>query len=147
MSSIAGLDISLGNVMYAASKHALEGELYARHDAVNATRNNAHANAAPPPPLVMTAASQGLMGELAPFGIHVLLVEPGNFRTTFLDSYQTPKKDLSREYQDTPVSDMLVRLRQVSGKQPGDIKKGCKLIVQAVTRSGPFEGQEWLPRL
>lgn len=55
LSSIAGIRGSLGGSLYCATKFAVEG------------------------------FSESLSQEVAPFGIHVTLIEPGFFRTDFLD--------------------------------------------------------------
>lgn len=70
VSSIGGLIALPFQAFYSASKYALEG--YA----------------------------EGLAYEVAPFGIHVTLVEPGNIRTDFTASRQTIGEDPSGEYAD-----------------------------------------------
>jgi NAD(P)-dependent dehydrogenase (short-subunit alcohol dehydrogenase family) len=64
--------------------------------------------------------SESLAGELAPFGIHVTIIEPGPFRTDFL----TPG---SLQFVATEVADyadrrdaMRASFEQRNGKQPGD---------------------------
>jgi NAD(P)-dependent dehydrogenase (short-subunit alcohol dehydrogenase family) len=64
--------------------------------------------------------SEALASELAPFGIHVTIVEPGPFRTDFL----TPE---SLQFVATEVADyadrrdaMRASFEQRNGKQPGD---------------------------
>ena len=64
--------------------------------------------------------SEALAGELAPFGIHVTIVEPGPFRTDFLtpESLQFVANEVP-DYADRRDA-MRASFEQRNGKQPGD---------------------------
>jgi NAD(P)-dependent dehydrogenase (short-subunit alcohol dehydrogenase family) len=107
ISSVAGRDPAPGAALYAASKCALAG------------------------------LSEGLAGELAPLGIHVTIVEPGAFRTDFLEptSIRTSTHRIAA-YQDTSGAN-LDRLGSIAGKQMGDPVKGVRAIIEAVEAPHP----------
>ncbi|KAF9883463.1 hypothetical protein FE257_003461 [Aspergillus nanangensis] len=106
ITSVAGQDGIPSCGLYAASKFALEG------------------------------LSESLALEVAPFGISVLIVEPGAFRTNFLEAVQKPNSGLSEHYVGTPVDVMVGKFDQFRGKQPGDPEKGVARIFEAVTGTG-----------
>jgi NAD(P)-dependent dehydrogenase (short-subunit alcohol dehydrogenase family) len=107
LSSVAGRDPAAGAALYAASKCALAG------------------------------LSEGLAGELAPLGIHVTIVEPGAFRTDFLEptSIRTSTHRIPA-YQATSGAN-LDRLGGLNGKQMGDPVKGVRAIIDAVDAPHP----------
>jgi NAD(P)-dependent dehydrogenase (short-subunit alcohol dehydrogenase family) len=107
LSSVAGRDPAAGAALYAASKCALAG------------------------------LSEGLAGELAPLGIHVTIVEPGAFRTDFLEptSIRTSTHRIAA-YQETSGAN-LDRLGGLAGKQMGDPVKGVRAIIEAVEAPHP----------
>lgn len=108
MSSISGLTVtSASGTMYAASKFALE------------------------------AVSEGLHAQLKHFGVRVIIIEPGLFRTNWLaGSYVTPAKGLEKDYIGTPVSDALTQYPTIHGMQEGDPSKAAKAIVEMATGTG-----------
>lgn len=80
--------------------------------------------------------SEALAQEVAPFGIAVIIVEPGPFRTDFLGrSISAAKKEMP-EYAATAG---MFRAYQVNndGKQVGDPDKGVKVILKAVDAERP----------
>ena len=101
MSSIGGFIGFPGSGYYAATKFAVEG------------------------------LSEALTKEVTPFGIKVVIVEPGPFRTDWAGrSLKTPKKPVDA-YADTAIG----RRRQVqsySGNQPGDPVRASEAIITAV---------------
>ncbi len=95
----------------------------------------------------MAGISEALAEELAPLGIKVLVIDPGYFRTSLLSSngLSTPANRI--EDYNSVTNGMIEKLVAVNGKQPGDPKKGVKVIVDVVTGSGPAEGKKWPVRL
>ncbi|KAL4860382.1 hypothetical protein BDV12DRAFT_191736 [Aspergillus spectabilis] len=84
----------------------------------------------------MSSLAEGLSEELSPFNIGVAVIEPGYFRTGFLNP--GAKKLTKREieaYRDerTPSGKVRSVLGQVDGNQPGDVKKGVKVLVDVLT--------------
>ncbi|OKL60526.1 hypothetical protein UA08_04203 [Talaromyces atroroseus] len=106
ISSIAGQDGRPSCGMYAASKFALEG------------------------------LSETLAHELAPFNIAVLVVEPGAFRTNFLQAAQITKAGVSEPYKEGPVQIALDKFDAANGNQIGDPAKGVARIFEVVTGEG-----------
>lgn len=98
MSSVGGVVGNPGHAIYAASKFALEG------------------------------MSEALAGEVAPFGIRLVIVEPGPFRTEFAGRSMTFADPIA-DYQDTPAGALRARFREQDGKQPNDPAKAAAIIV------------------
>jgi NAD(P)-dependent dehydrogenase (short-subunit alcohol dehydrogenase family) len=105
LTSVGGLTTSPGFGPYCAAKHALEG------------------------------LSECMAGELAPFGVRVLIVEPGAFRTSLFGSVfrQMPAMDA---YAPT-VGAVRAWCESVAGKQVGDPAKAARAIVDAVAAGAP----------
>jgi NAD(P)-dependent dehydrogenase (short-subunit alcohol dehydrogenase family) len=81
--------------------------------------------------------TESLHGELAPFGIHATVVEPGFFRTDFLDSSSLVKTaNVIDDYADT-----VGRMREFAdghnGKQPGNPSRLAQAILQLANASEP----------
>ena len=81
--------------------------------------------------------SESLAHELAPFGIHVTIVEPGPFRTDFL-------KPGSIRFAATPLPDydsrrtaMRESFEQRDGHQPGDPKRLAAALVTLANKAKP----------
>jgi NAD(P)-dependent dehydrogenase (short-subunit alcohol dehydrogenase family) len=102
VSSVAGIDGACTSGIYAASKHSLEG------------------------------MSDGLAKEVAEFGISVMLVEPGAFRTNFLHGNEFNERGLTEDWKGTTAETSLKRYETVAGKQAGDPSKAAEAIFQAV---------------
>ncbi len=106
ISSVGGLRGLAGSGYYAATKFAVEG------------------------------LSEALAQEVEPLGIHVMLVEPGPFRTDWggRSLQQSPK--VIADYEETAGK----RRRQVplySGSQPGDPARAAEAVIEALQSPAP----------
>lgn len=103
--SRSGLGPNAGSAIYDATKHALEG---------------------------LTGA---LALEVAPFGIQATVIEPGVFRTDFLDpSSMEPTGTLIADYEDGPAGRTFTEwIEQNNHAQLGDPVKGARLIYEVAT--------------
>ncbi|RDW78949.1 SDR family oxidoreductase [Aspergillus mulundensis] len=106
VSSVAGQDAQPACGLYAASKFALEG------------------------------LSEALAREVEPFGISVLIVEPGAFRTNFLSAVQKTQVPLSEPYIGGPVDVVLGKFEAAQGRQRGDPAKAVRRVFEVVTGTG-----------
>jgi NAD(P)-dependent dehydrogenase (short-subunit alcohol dehydrogenase family) len=105
ITSVGGLTTSPGFGAYCAAKHGLEG------------------------------LSECLAAEVAPFGVRVLIVEPGAFRTAlFGDRFRTMPENAV--YSAT-VGTVRAWAKDAAGKQEGDPAKAAKAIVDAVDAGCP----------
>ncbi|KAL9611787.1 MAG: hypothetical protein Q9167_003598 [Letrouitia subvulpina] len=94
-----------------------------------------------------TVFSESLRGEVADLGIQVTAIEPGYFRTNFLGGgHQIVVQKKIPEMQKATEGPR-ARLEAYNGKQPGDPKKGARLIVEALTGTGRCAGRKLPPRL
>ncbi|MCV7279911.1 SDR family NAD(P)-dependent oxidoreductase [Mycolicibacterium flavescens] len=107
MSSVAGLRGVTGFGFYSATKFALE------------------------------AVTEQLREEMAPFGIRVMAVEPGAFRTRAYSGF-------ADEPIDEPVPEYRAMLEQVraamveqDGAQPGDPRRGVRAVISAMAENPP----------
>lgn len=81
--------------------------------------------------------SEALAGEVAPFGIHLTIVEPGPFRTDFLtpQSRRFAKRAVA-DYGDRPEK-VLATFEQRDGKQSGDPTLLAEAIVRLANEATP----------
>lgn len=108
LSSIAGITGSFpGWGIYCATKFAVEG------------------------------LSESLATEVAPFGIHVTIVEPGYFRTEFLSSgsLRIPNRRID-EYALVRQSEA-AHQEQIRGNQPGDPARAAAAMIRIATEPNP----------
>jgi NAD(P)-dependent dehydrogenase (short-subunit alcohol dehydrogenase family) len=105
ITSVGGLITAPGFGPYCAAKHALE------------------------------ALSEALAAEVAPFGIRVLVVEPGAFRTRLFGS-AFRSMPIMKIYEST-VGPTRAYAAGVAGAQPGDPAKAARAIADAVDAGVP----------
>jgi NAD(P)-dependent dehydrogenase (short-subunit alcohol dehydrogenase family) len=81
--------------------------------------------------------SEAMHAELLPLGIPVTIVEPGSFRTSFLDG--SSLQIVENEYVDYAETAGRIRhtVRGSSGGQPSDPARGAAAIIRAVTSDKP----------
>lgn len=106
LSSIAGISSQAGGGYYSATKFAVEG------------------------------LSEALAEEVAPFGIAVIIVEPGPFRTQFLGQSLNLAKREMPEYVETAGKRRAYR-ESNDGKQAGDPKKAIAVMLKAIDADEP----------
>lgn len=114
ITSVAGQDAIPTCSLYAGSKFGLEG------------------------------FTEGLSKEVAEFGINVLLVEPGAFRTNFLGAMEEGEKSIDEVYKGTIVDQFMQKFHAADGKQPGDPEKAARYIVEIASgegQAGPLKGK------
>lgn len=101
VSSIAAIEAAVGSGYYAASKSALE------------------------------SLSESLKKEVEPLGLHVMIVEPGAFRTDFAGRSLTQSQMAIEDYAST-AGKRRIENDETDGTQPGDPDKAAKLMIEAV---------------
>lgn len=106
VSSIAACNTGPGSGYYATTKCALEG------------------------------LSNGLRKEVGPLGIHVMVVEPGEFRTDFAGRSLRQARVALADYVET-VGRRRIEHDITDGHQRGDPARGAHLIIKAVESSDP----------
>ncbi|CEJ94278.1 hypothetical protein VHEMI09819 [[Torrubiella] hemipterigena] len=92
-----------------------------------------------------SSLAESLSLELAPFNIVSTTIEPGYFRTGFLNSGARKSADERIEvYEDatTPAGQLREALGAIDNNQPGDPVKGSILTVDILTQSGVAAGKE-----
>lgn len=72
--------------------------------------------------------SEALAGEVAPFGIRVMLVEPSRFRTAFNAADVLDYTDVSQTYREI-LADVRADMSSADGLQEGDPVKAAQIIV------------------
>ena len=88
----------------------------------------------------ISGLAESLRPEVAPFGIGVCVIEPGYFRTGFLNAGARIKTEQRiKDYDESAVGQMRQFLDQADDKQPGSLEKGARVIVDVL------EGKEEVP--
>jgi NAD(P)-dependent dehydrogenase (short-subunit alcohol dehydrogenase family) len=83
------------------------------------------------------AFTEALNEELAPLGIHVMVVEPGGFRTDFLDSSSIVVSDrVIEDYTETAGGFRRI-VNEGTFVQPGDPRKAARAVIEAITSENP----------
>jgi len=100
----------------------------------------------------VSVLSEGLAEELRPFGVDVCCVEPGYTRTEFLQRVDGKERRVVAEkemeiYQEGPTRQLKDDMDAVNGKQPGDVEKAGRVIVDVLTKEGVAKGREIPVRL
>jgi NAD(P)-dependent dehydrogenase (short-subunit alcohol dehydrogenase family) len=95
--------------------------------------------------------TDGIGREVAPFGIKACTIEPGFFRTEFLNMGEAQRRVQTAVtlsvYAGTPVADSRELLIKANNNQAGDPEKGAKVIVDVFTGTGVAIGKEIPDRL
>ncbi|GAA4154251.1 oxidoreductase [Chryseobacterium ginsenosidimutans] len=106
LSSVSGLASSPGFGIYNAAKYAVEG------------------------------LSEALYHEVKDLGIKVTIIEPGAFRTNFLDSSLVVAKKNISDY-DATAGNFRNQLKKNNGHQPGNPEKAAEIIFEISKMSKP----------
>jgi NAD(P)-dependent dehydrogenase (short-subunit alcohol dehydrogenase family) len=107
LSSIGGYHGSAGFGIYCSTKFAVEG------------------------------LSEALFAELAPLGVHVTVVEPGYFRTDFLDTRSLAVSATRIVDYDATAGVTRERASNANHNQPGDPARLAKAMIALVRQSNP----------
>ena len=91
--------------------------------------------------------SEALAQEVAPFGVRVLIVEPGAFRSDFLTGNNMMAVSVSEAYKGTPAEISIQKYRDMNGKQEGDVEKGAQRVYEVIVGEGMAKGKGQYLRL
>ena len=119
---------------YAASKAAVHGERSASCSGTSATETDYS--------FCPAAIGETYASELRPFGVRVLIVAPGAFRTEGVHAYPATIHNHVPVYDDMRNAGM-ARFAQIAGHEKGDPAKAMELLVDVVKGEGRAAGREW----
>ncbi|KAI0506966.1 hypothetical protein F5B22DRAFT_638931 [Xylaria bambusicola] len=95
--------------------------------------------------------TESVHNEVKELGINALVIEPGYFRTEFLQAQGNNRKLVSNmleaEYKGTAVEASRKAIAAVNNRQLGDVDKGAKVIVDVLTGTGVAAGKAFPIRL
>jgi NAD(P)-dependent dehydrogenase (short-subunit alcohol dehydrogenase family) len=83
------------------------------------------------------AVSEAMRAELAPLGIQVVIVEPGGFRTDFLDPSSMVLSARTIDDYASTAGEFRDRASQGNHKQPGDPRRAAAAIVEVAAAEDP----------
>ncbi|KAL0935159.1 retinol dehydrogenase 8 [Colletotrichum truncatum] len=87
--------------------------------------------------------TEAFRDELSPFGVVVCALEPGYFRTGFLNPGARLKSKVDLDaYNVGPAGEYKKLLDSADNHQPGDPVKGARVVVDVMTKSGIAAGRE-----
>lgn len=81
--------------------------------------------------------SESLVQEVAPFNIHVTLIEPSGFRTDWGGRSSVKTETAIPEYKESVVGQMLQGVQLGAGQEAGDPAKAAEAIITVVESSAP----------
>lgn len=91
----------------------------------------------------LSGATETLRVELKPFGISVTSLEPGDFRSNLLAAgHRFAALHPIPDYDNTPTRAAIEESNSQDHKQPGDLVKGSKIIVDILTQTGCAAGRK-----
>jgi NAD(P)-dependent dehydrogenase (short-subunit alcohol dehydrogenase family) len=88
------------------------------------------------------AISEALHFEVAPLGLRSIYLEPGYFRTDFLNQGKRPEFVHRIEEYKPVLSSRLESFKAFDNNQPGDPKKLVQLLIDYVKLEGPFSEEK-----
>lgn len=87
--------------------------------------------------------AESLRPELAEYGIEACTIEPGYFRSGFLNAgVRVQSAQRIRDYEEGAVGRVRKALETTGGTQMGDVRKGADVIVDVLAKRGFAEGKE-----
>jgi NAD(P)-dependent dehydrogenase (short-subunit alcohol dehydrogenase family) len=97
----------------------------------------------------LAGLTEALRAEVGPLGIQATIIEPGNFRTSFLKAGVDGKTVAAKAIEDykPTIDNVKNMLDSYDGKQPGDPAKGAQVVVEALTGTGRAAGKTLPARL
>ena len=81
--------------------------------------------------------TEALHAELAPLGIHATVVEPGYFRTDFLDAQSLAVSPLELADYDASAGQVRQAARRINHNQPGDPQRLAQAMLALVESAQP----------